>query len=107
MQRQGYVEDLNATLNKSAVFVAPLRFAAGTQNKILEAMGAGLPVVTTALGNQGIGGIPGQHVLVGNTPEEFAARVTQLLQQPAWARTIGLAGRALVKERFRWSAAGG
>ena len=48
----GFVPDLNGALNQAAVFVAPLRFAAGVQNKALEAMAAGRPVVTTGIVNR-------------------------------------------------------
>jgi polysaccharide biosynthesis protein PslH len=104
VQCTGFVEDLNGELNRSAVFAAPLRFAAGTQNKILEAMAAGTPVVTTSLGNQGIGASPDSDLLVGDTDEQFANHVVRALQDQPTADSMGLRGRQFVETRFPWSA---
>ncbi len=70
---RGHVVDLNAALNEAAVFVAPLRFAAGVQNKVLEAMAAGLPVVTTSEVNEGLRATPGEHLLLADDDEGLAA----------------------------------
>ena len=75
----GFVPDLNAHLNKAAVFVAPLRFAAGIQNKVLEAMAAGRPVVTTSLVNDGLGAQPGREILVADDATATAQQVVKLL----------------------------
>jgi len=98
----GFVPDLNPALNQSAVFVAPLRFAAGVQNKVLEAMAAGRPVVTTSLVNQGLGAQPGRDLLTADTPEEFSTAILNLLQDKALRYRIGLAGRQFVKDHYHW-----
>jgi polysaccharide biosynthesis protein PslH len=98
----GYVADLNRYLNRAAIFVAPLRFAAGVQNKVLEAMAAGRPVVTTSLVNQGLGAQPERDLLIADTAAEQANQIGRLLVDPKLASHVGLAGRSFVARRFSW-----
>lgn len=98
----GHVGDLNAALNEAAVFVAPLRFAAGIQNKVLEAMAAGLPVVTTSYVNQGLEAEAGRHLLVADEPAALAEAVVGLLRDPSARRRLGQDGRDFVLQRYRW-----
>ncbi len=100
----GSVDNLKSTLENFSVFVCPLRFAAGVQNKILEAMAAGLPVVTTSLGNQGLGAEPDREIFVRDDPEDFARAVISLLQDPERAASVGESGRTFVKRTFSWDA---
>jgi glycosyltransferase involved in cell wall biosynthesis len=103
----GYVEDLNAVLNRATVFVAPLRFAAGVQNKVLEAMAAGRPVVTSPLVARGLGAEVGRHLLAADDAVEFADQVLALLADETRQAAIGAAGRAFVAERYRWELVNG
>lgn len=98
----GFVPDLNGCLNESAVLAAPLRFAAGVQNKVLEAMAAGRPVVTTSLVNEGIGAKPGKELFVADEPDEMAAQIVALFRQEKLRQTIGTAAREFVKLNFSW-----
>lgn len=98
----GFVPDLNRELNRGAVFVAPLRFSAGVQNKVLEAMAAARPVVTTPSVAEGIDAGPGRHLLVGESSEALADHVSDLLGDPDRRRAIGTAARRYVQERFSW-----
>lgn len=98
----GFVSDLNAYLNRAAVFVAPLRFAAGVQNKVLEAMAAGRPVVTTNTINAGLGGTPGRDLLVADNAEVMAAEVVRLLGDDRRREQVGRAGRQFVQRRYSW-----
>ena len=98
----GHVADLNTALNEAAVFVAPLRFAAGIQNKVLEAMAAGLPVVTTSYVNNGLQAIDGQHLIIADEPETFVTAVVNLLSDRAYRRRLSHAGREYVLSRYRW-----
>jgi polysaccharide biosynthesis protein PslH len=84
------------------VFVAPLRFAAGLQNKVLEAMAAGRPVVTTSLTNQGLAAEPERELLLADTAAGLAAQVNRLLADPELAQAVGQAGRLFVARRFSW-----
>jgi sugar transferase (PEP-CTERM/EpsH1 system associated) len=98
----GFVPDLNAALNRSAVFVAPLRFAAGVQNKVLEAMAAARPVVTTSLVNEGLRAAPGRHLLIADDAVSTAEHAVALLRDDQLRRTIGQAGLAFVREKYSW-----
>jgi glycosyltransferase involved in cell wall biosynthesis len=98
----GFVPDLNAELNRAALFVAPLRFAAGIQNKVLEAMAAGLPVVTSPMINQGLGAEPDGEIVLAEGSEETARQVVNLLQDENRRRKIGDAGKRFVQRTFRW-----
>ena len=98
----GFVPDLNRELNRAAVFVAPLRFSAGVQNKVLEAMAAGRPVVTTSNVADGIGATPDRHLLVGGTFGEIADHVASLLADVDRRRALGAAARELVAREFSW-----
>ncbi|MCI0645213.1 MAG: TIGR03087 family PEP-CTERM/XrtA system glycosyltransferase [Chloroflexi bacterium] len=98
----GFVPDLNRCLNQAAVFVAPLRFAAGVQNKVLEAMAAGRPVVTTTLVNQGLGAQPGQELLVADGAEQTARQIVALLRDEQLRARLGAAGRAFVQKTYSW-----
>jgi sugar transferase (PEP-CTERM/EpsH1 system associated) len=98
----GFVPDLNAALNRSAVFVAPLRFAAGVQNKVLEAMAAARPVVTTSLVNEGLRAAPGRHLLIADDAVSTAEHAVALLRDDQLSRSIGQAGLAFVREKYSW-----
>lgn len=98
----GFVPDTRAYLRRAAVAVAPLRIARGIQNKVLEAMAMGLPVVGTTSATQGVDGVHGRDYLVADEPETFAAALVQLLNEPARARELGTAGRAFVERQYDW-----
>lgn len=98
----GRVEDVREHLHRAAVSVAPLRIARGIQNKVLEAMAAGVPVVGTTSATQGVECEPGRDLLVRDDPAQFAAEVARLLEDPRAAEELGARGRALVEERYDW-----
>jgi glycosyltransferase involved in cell wall biosynthesis len=102
----GTVEDVRPYYRKALVAVAPLRIAGGTRLKILEAMAAGVPVVASRIGAEGLEVKPGQDLLVGDTPGEIAAAVSRLHGSPAlWGQLSGR-GRELVAARYDWAALG-
>ncbi|HVS17622.1 MAG TPA: TIGR03087 family PEP-CTERM/XrtA system glycosyltransferase, partial [Planctomycetota bacterium] len=78
----GFVERTQEWLARAAVSVAPLRIARGIQNKVLEALACGLPVVGTTSATQGVEGEAGRDILVADDAEDFAARVIELLDDP-------------------------
>lgn len=98
----GHVADLNAALNDAAVFVAPLRFAAGVQNKVLEAMAAELPVVTTSHVNAGLEAEHGKHLVVADDAAQISEAILALLRDPQERRRLGRAGRDFVLQNYRW-----
>jgi sugar transferase (PEP-CTERM/EpsH1 system associated) len=99
----GFVPDLNEHLNRAAVFVAPLRFAAGIQNKVLEAMAAGRPVVTTSLVNDGLGAQPERDILVADDAQTTAQQIVRLLSSASLREQMGKAGRQFVERRYSWT----
>jgi sugar transferase (PEP-CTERM/EpsH1 system associated) len=98
----GFVPDLNLELNRGAVFVAPLRFSSGMQNKVLEAMAAARPVVTTPTVARGLDADAGRHLLVAESAEDFAVHITGLLADAGRRKTLGAAARRFVQDRFSW-----
>lgn len=99
----GYVDDISAELARADVMVAPLRMGGGVRFKVLEAMAAGVPVVATPRGLQGIEAEPERHALVASTAAEFATAVTRVLDDAALAGQLAHAARQLVEQRYDWS----
>ena len=100
----GYVNDIRDVLGAATVSVAPLHIARGVQNKVLEAMAAGLPVVATHAAFEGIFATAGRDLLVSDEAGEFAAKVVQLLGNPAMRAKLGASGRAAVVASHSWDA---
>ncbi len=101
----GTVPDVRPYVRASAVTVAPLAIARGTQNKILESMAMGVPVVASALAARGVDAEPERHLLTGASPEEIAAQTLRVLTDPKERTRLAEAGRARVAERHAWPAA--
>ncbi|HWQ15070.1 MAG TPA: glycosyltransferase [Roseiflexaceae bacterium] len=100
----GYVPDATPYIARSACLIVPLRSGGGMRVKILEALARGIPVVSTTIGYEGIDLTPGEHLLVADTPAEFAAAVTRLLGDPSYGARIAEAGRRRLLERYDWRA---
>jgi len=101
----GAVADVRPYLADAAVAVAPFRIARGVQNKVLEAMASGLPVVGTRLAFQGITANKGDGVRVADSPEAFAEEVVALLRNPARQHELGQQARTYVERHHRWGEA--
>jgi glycosyltransferase involved in cell wall biosynthesis len=82
--------------------VAPLRIARGIQNKVLEAMAMGLPVVGTTHATQGVDGESGHDYLVADTKEAQIESVIKLLRDREDALALGRRARSFVEEKYRW-----
>jgi len=98
----GHVPDVRSHVEAAAVSVVPLRIARGTQNKILECMAMGIPVVSTAQAAKGIQATPGQHLLVADAPREFADQVLALLRNPALRQQLADAAHEKVLAAHAW-----
>lgn len=94
----GFVPSLTDYLRQATVALAPITYAAGMQNKVLEAFITATPLVATSLALRGLAVQPDQQVLIGDTPEDFAAQVIRLLENPTLCQLIGEAGRSYVEE---------
>lgn len=99
----GAVPDLTPILAAARVMLAPLRFSSGIQNKVLEAMAAGLPVVTTTPVTEGL---PEARDLVraADDADGLARETLALLADPAGAEALATRARAFARERFSWDA---
>jgi glycosyltransferase involved in cell wall biosynthesis len=96
----GFVETLEPYYARADVFVAPLRIAGGIASKTLDALAAGCPVITTTLGNEGLGATAGEHLLTADTPAEFAAAVVRVLRDADLRARLGARGREFAQARF-------
>mgnify|MGYP002759827221 FL=1 len=101
----GYLPDLRELQRLSAIFFAPLRQGGGCKIKLLEAMAAGLPVVTTQEGVSGLQVKAGEHYLQGDNSDDLALTLTRLLSHPQRMRQLSEAGRSFVRERHDWNVA--
>lgn len=101
----GFVQSMPDTLNQANVAVAPMQSGAGIQNKILEAMACGLPLVTTTIGLGGLAAVPGRDLLVADSPREFADAVISVLSKPERASELAENARARVLEDYSWERA--
>lgn len=101
---KGYVPDLRPEIESAAVVIAPLRVGGGTRLKILEAMAMARPVVSTALGAEGLEVVDGRDLLLADTPADFSGQVVRLLEDAGLARRLGENARRLVEERYGWAA---
>jgi glycosyltransferase involved in cell wall biosynthesis len=104
VQVTGTVPDVRPYLDRAAVFVVPLRAGGGSRLKILEALAAGKAVVSTTVGAEGLDLENGKHLVLADTPEEFATAVEELCSDRDRARALGKAGRLRMEERYGWDA---
>jgi polysaccharide biosynthesis protein PslH len=100
----GYVEDIYGLLSRMQVALLPLRLGAGIKIKTLECMAAGVAVVTTPIGIEGIGGMHGKDYLVGESPDELASHVVRLLNSPAECEALGESARKVVRSEHQFAA---
>jgi glycosyltransferase involved in cell wall biosynthesis len=98
----GYLARPEEVFARATVFVAPHRFAAGVQTKVLQALDSGTPVVTTPLVRQGLEPVPHDLLRVGETAEEIAEEIVALIRDPVLASELGARGREWVRSRFSW-----
>jgi glycosyltransferase involved in cell wall biosynthesis len=99
----GTVPDVRPWLHGARVSIVPLRIGGGTRLKIFEAMAAGLPVVSTTIGAEGLE-TPPETTRLADTAEAFAEACCALLDDDAGRRRMGRAGRELVASDYSWDA---
>lgn len=99
----GRVDDIRPFLARSSVVFVPLRIGGGTRLKIFEAMSMAKPVVSTTIGAEGLPVLNEQHLLLADDPVAFAQSCLRLLRDTGLRRQIGLAGRALVQQKYSWA----
>ncbi len=100
----GEVEDIRPYVNKSWVFVCPLRSGSGIKNKLLEAWAMAKPVVATSISCGSLPIVHKENIFVADTPEQFAEHTISLLKDTSLRRRIGEQARNTVVEGFSWDA---
>ena len=103
----GRVDDVRPYMKEAAVYIVPLRIGGGTRLKIFEAMSMGKAVVSTRVGAEGLPVADGEHLLLADEPQAFASTVIDLLRDGERRARLETAARALVLERYDWSAVAG
>lgn len=100
VQVTGFVDDPEEYYKRATVFVAPILVGGGIIVKVLDALAAGTPVVTTGFGNEGIGGVPGRDLLVADEACRFADSVIAIMKDPELAGRLSTNGRTFVFENY-------
>lgn len=101
----GTIEDVRPSLARASMMILPLRVGGGTRIKVFEGMAAGLTVVSSAIGVEGLPVVNGEHALVADEPEAFAAAVVGLIRNPAERHRIAANARKWVAAEFSWETA--
>lgn len=99
----GWLEDVDSLIKLARAFVVPLRIGGGMRIKILNAFSKGIPVISTSIGCEGLPVTAGQHLLIGDTPEEFADATLKLLNDPLAGQVLGIEALNLVRDHFSWA----
>lgn len=98
----GFVPDLRPYLARATVSVSPMQYSVGIQNKVLEAMATGTPVVASSQACSALTVRDGTHLLMADDPATFAEQVLRLLDDIALRQKIAMNGRNYVEERHDW-----
>jgi sugar transferase (PEP-CTERM/EpsH1 system associated) len=98
----GTVNDIRPYLRAATIAVAPIQYGAGIQNKVLEAMACGAPVIATPQAISALEAQPGQDLLVADQPDEFAESILALLHDRQQQRKLSAAGRRYVEQHHNW-----
>lgn len=106
VQITGTVPDVRPHMRGALALMVPMRVGGGTRLKILEAFAASVPVISTAVGIEGIEATPGEHYLQAESARDFAHAAARLTEEAGLARALTLAARALVMARYSWRAIG-
>jgi len=101
----GTVPDVRPFYREARAAIVPLRVGGGTRLKILEAMAAGVPVVSTTLGAEGLAVLPDKEVLIADRAEDWIRHLKTLGDEPLW-NEISAAGRNLARTRYDWEVIG-
>jgi glycosyltransferase involved in cell wall biosynthesis len=100
----GTVADVRPYLERAAICVVPLRVGGGTRLKIYEAMAMGVPVVSTAIGAEGLPLCNDEHLLIADTADEQVSAICALLADRTRGARLAAAARRHVQEHCSWDA---
>jgi len=93
---------LRIYFKQARLLVAPMQIGVGMQNKLLEAMSMGIPVITSTLANNAIGATHGKHIWIADTPQKVAESISFLLNNTELAMKIGQNARQWMVEQYSW-----
>ena len=106
VQFTGAVEDVQPWYNKAALAVVPLLTGSGTRLKVLEAMGLGVPVISTSIGAEGIQYSNGRDILIADQEDEFANKIIELIKDREKRLLLQSNARLLVENKYDWNVIG-
>ena len=101
----GRVDDVRPYVQSAALTVVPLEIARGTQNKILESLAMGVPVICSRLAAKGVDAVPGEHLLVADTADEYLRCVGEVIEDVEFRKQLALSGHARMLEHHTWQTA--
>jgi GT2 family glycosyltransferase/glycosyltransferase involved in cell wall biosynthesis len=96
---RGWIPDLDPVLDSARAMIAPLKYGAGMKGKVTQALAAGLPVVTTSIGAEGLDAVDGEHLLIAESAAELAAGVVSLCRDDELWHRLSRSGQQLAAER--------
>jgi polysaccharide biosynthesis protein PslH len=99
----GWIDDIRDAYNSAHIFIAPMQIGTGLQNKLLEAMAMKMPCVTSKLANNALNATPDNEILIGNSKEEYAKLIINLIENNNMSSEIGKAGQDYVCQNFNWA----
>jgi polysaccharide biosynthesis protein PslH len=103
----GRVDDVRKYSAPATVYIVPLRIGGGSRLKILEALAMQKAVVSTTIGAEGLDVKDGEDIVLADSPEEFATKVVELFDRPAFRTRLGEAGRDMVLKKYDWRTVAG
>lgn len=101
----GTVDDVRPHLARASIMILPLRVGGGTRIKVFEGMAAGLALVSTRIGTEGLPVVDGEHALLADEPTAFAEAVVSLIQNPERRQQMANVSREWVRKNFSWETA--
>jgi glycosyltransferase involved in cell wall biosynthesis len=99
----GSISDVRLPLKQATLEVVPLRIGGGSRLKILEAFAAKVPVLSTTIGAEGLAVQSGKNILLADTPNDFADRCIDLLNDESLRNSLATEGRKVVDDHYDWS----
>jgi glycosyltransferase involved in cell wall biosynthesis len=97
----GFVPDIKREYLKSAVNVAPMRFGAGTLNKVIESIALGIPVVSTSIAVEGLPNDLKKYIFIADNPKDFSHHVLEILNNPELRKNLK-EGQSVIREMLSW-----
>ena len=102
----GFVDDVRPYFERATAYVCPISEGGGTRLKILDALAMGVPLIGTSFACSGLSLKDGNHVLLADTPEDFAYQIERVLADSALRSILAAAGRDAVERLYSWNVIG-